>query len=221
MENLDKAERMLRQCPRGIRAEDFMRKMGFSSRQTAYNYLNSLELKGKAYNEHGLWFPKEVKAHDSSFGTSVEKAPQGHANKKDKFSPQKEAFLYRCFERLDYIASINNHGSSFEAYRDLRSLIWTLPSPIKDKLRPMIEKTDEALRNCKDEWVRKKRLVPQLPPALLNRTSEVVREKPKIRFIQEFVNRKPQRKAIAFHSVEKLVDEISSLLHEQLEKETL
>jgi len=60
MGNLDKAERMLRQCPHGIKAADFMRKMGFLSRQTAYNYLNSLELKGKAYNEHGLWFPKEV-----------------------------------------------------------------------------------------------------------------------------------------------------------------
>jgi len=91
MENLDKAERMLRQCPHGIRAADFMRKMGFRSRQTAYNYLNSLELKGKAYNEHGLWFPKEGKAQDSSLDTSVEEAMQKLAKKKDEFSIEEVA----------------------------------------------------------------------------------------------------------------------------------
>lgn len=145
--------------------------------------------------------------------------PKSSKKPKETLSFQ-EVFLHRCFNKLDQIISANLYSNSLSAYYDLRSFIWTLPSPIKDKLRPMIKKTDEALRNCKDEWVRKKRLIPQLGPALLNSPSEVVREKREIRFIQELVSRESERKAIAFHSVEKLVDEISSFLHEQLEKET-
>lgn len=122
----------------------------------------------------------------------------------------KEAFLYRWFNKLDRIRSDNLIASSLSAYRELRSLIWTLSSPVKDKLRPMIKKTDEALRNCKDEWVEEG-----------TRLVDLGRGETKIFPIKKLVvNAKKERERIAFHAVEKLVDEVSSLLHEQLEKET-
>jgi len=61
MEKLDEADRLLRQFPHGIRAAEFASKLGVQ-RQSAYDYLNSLDVRGKAWNEHGLWYPKEPPA---------------------------------------------------------------------------------------------------------------------------------------------------------------
>ncbi len=62
MENLDKVERLLRQFPNGIRAAELAKKLGIG-RSRVYDYLNSMEARGKARNEHGLWYPKaQVKA---------------------------------------------------------------------------------------------------------------------------------------------------------------
>ena len=55
MENLDKLEKLLRQFPHGARAAELAKKMGVS-RSAVYDYLNSLETRGKARNEHGLWY---------------------------------------------------------------------------------------------------------------------------------------------------------------------
>jgi len=55
MENLDKVDRLLRQIPSGIRAVEVAKKLGIS-RSGAYDYLNTLEARGKARNEHGLWY---------------------------------------------------------------------------------------------------------------------------------------------------------------------
>jgi len=99
-----------------------MKKMGFSSRQTAYNYLNSLELKGKAYNEHGLWFPKEGKVRDPNLGSSVEEALRKLAEKKDEFSLEEvagevgsppsgiEASIYRFVKKHDWETYRSSNG---------------------------------------------------------------------------------------------------------------
>ena len=58
MEKLDKVDKLLRQFPHGARAVELARKMGVS-RSAVYDYLNSLEARGKAYSEHGLWYPKK------------------------------------------------------------------------------------------------------------------------------------------------------------------
>lgn len=64
MEKLDRADKLLRQFPHGIRAVDFAQEFGVK-RQNAYDFLNSLEVRGFAYSEHGLWFPKENEIHDT------------------------------------------------------------------------------------------------------------------------------------------------------------
>ena len=60
MEKLDKADKLLRQFPHGIRAVDVARKLNIHRTQS-YDYLSSLEARDKAYSEHGLWFPKNQK----------------------------------------------------------------------------------------------------------------------------------------------------------------
>jgi len=55
MDNLDSCYKVVQQSSaKGISADDIAEKLGVH-RTTAYNYLNSLELMGKVYNEHGSW----------------------------------------------------------------------------------------------------------------------------------------------------------------------
>jgi DNA-binding FadR family transcriptional regulator len=59
MENLDKLEKLLRQFPHGARAAELAEKMRVS-RSAVYDYLNGLEARGKARNEHGLWYSTAI-----------------------------------------------------------------------------------------------------------------------------------------------------------------
>lgn len=125
--------------------------------------------------------------------------PQWPISKKKGTLSFEDAFLHRCFKELDRIIVCNLHINSVEAYFDLRSFIWTLPSQIKDKVRPIIKKTDEALRNCPDEIVKFKRAGHN---------------------IEKTVDKTRERRMIAFQSVEELVDKVSTFLHEEFGKET-
>jgi len=58
MENLDKVDKLLRQFPHGAKATELARKLGVS-RSAIYDQLNSLEARGKARNEHALWYPTD------------------------------------------------------------------------------------------------------------------------------------------------------------------
>lgn len=55
MENLDKLDKLLRQFP-GNRAVFYAEKLGWS-RSKVYDYLNSLQLRGKTYSQNHLWYP--------------------------------------------------------------------------------------------------------------------------------------------------------------------
>ena len=69
---LDKADKLLRQFPKGITALDFAEKLGQAvrkrpyGRQTGYDYLNSLGLKKRAKKRGTLWYPKEAEAEEQS-----------------------------------------------------------------------------------------------------------------------------------------------------------
>jgi hypothetical protein len=59
MENLDNCYKVvLQSSSKGINAVGISEKLGVH-RTTVHNYLNSLELTGKVYNEHGLWFARK------------------------------------------------------------------------------------------------------------------------------------------------------------------
>lgn len=57
-ENLDRCYKVVQQSSsKGINAVDTARELGVH-RTTVHNYLNTLELMGKVYSEHGLWYAK-------------------------------------------------------------------------------------------------------------------------------------------------------------------
>jgi hypothetical protein len=56
--NLEECYKLVRQSgSKGIRAAELARKMG-KDRSTIYDYLNSLEVRGRILNNHGLWYAK-------------------------------------------------------------------------------------------------------------------------------------------------------------------
>jgi len=65
MENLDRCYKVVQQSRTGINAINVGKKIN-KHRATAHSYLNSLELMGKVYSEHGLWYPKETSAKKPS-----------------------------------------------------------------------------------------------------------------------------------------------------------
>jgi hypothetical protein len=66
MDNLDKAEKLLRQFPNGLSVENFAKKLGVKIRgkpfvrSTGYDYLNSLEIRGLAHYVRGTAYPGKV-----------------------------------------------------------------------------------------------------------------------------------------------------------------
>jgi sugar-specific transcriptional regulator TrmB len=57
MKKLDKCHNAVLQSSKGISADGVAEKLGVH-RTTVYGYLNSLELMGKVYSEHGTWYAK-------------------------------------------------------------------------------------------------------------------------------------------------------------------
>jgi hypothetical protein len=64
MENLNKLDKLLRQFPHGARAEELAKRMGIC-RTRIYDYLDSLEVRGRARNEHSLWYPNDANQSDT------------------------------------------------------------------------------------------------------------------------------------------------------------
>jgi predicted ArsR family transcriptional regulator len=63
MEKLDSCYKVVQQSSakrKGISAVEIAEQLGVH-RTTVHSYLNSLEFMGKVYNEHGLWYAKDVK----------------------------------------------------------------------------------------------------------------------------------------------------------------
>ena len=70
MKKIDKLEKLLRQNRHGIRIVDASRKLGLH-RSTIYKYLNSLDLKGLAYFEKGIAYPKKPTKEKSANVTKL------------------------------------------------------------------------------------------------------------------------------------------------------
>lgn len=61
MENLDKCYKVVQQSRTGISAIKVAEELKVH-RTTAHSYLNTLELMGRVYSQHGLWYIKEEKS---------------------------------------------------------------------------------------------------------------------------------------------------------------
>ena len=72
MEKVEKADKLLRQFPKGITASEFAKELGKQirkepyRRQTGYDQLNSLVLRGKAEKKGSLFYPKIAQSEKSS-----------------------------------------------------------------------------------------------------------------------------------------------------------
>jgi len=61
MENLERCYKVVQQSRTGISAIKVAEELEVH-RTTAHSYLNTLELMGKVYSQHGLWYDKEEKS---------------------------------------------------------------------------------------------------------------------------------------------------------------
>jgi len=103
----------------------------------------------------------------------------------------KDTFLLRCFKKLDEIGS-SNLQDSVTAFLKLRSFIMTLPPSLKEKIKPDYARTEKSFLE------RKHLSFPiNLDLMLLGRM---------------------EREEIGAPEVDYLIDKISTLLHEQLER---
>ena len=106
--------------------------------------------------------------------------------------PMSQFFINQFWKELDTIRH-ENVGDSLIAFIELRSLIKTLPPTQKDKLIPNVQKVDQQIRETK--------VNPTLPTSYHNLLAQQqTREK---------------RKQVAFGLVEALIEEVSTVLHEE------
>jgi len=105
MEKEDKCDKLLRQFPNGIRISILAQKLEVT-RSTVYDYLNSLELKGKAHYEKGIAYPKKP---------SIEEKPVS------------EFFINQFWRNLDNVRHLCASGDLTKAFYGLRSLAKTWP----------------------------------------------------------------------------------------------
>lgn len=122
-EKLDKADTLLRQFPKGIRIRVFAAKLGTIirgepyARQTGYDYLNSLVLRGKARFDKGIAYPVDSKLEKETF----------HVGK---------GFLDGCFTELEKISYMSVNDDQMKALKAISHLVWRLPK-CRDKKRLM------------------------------------------------------------------------------------
>lgn len=101
-----------------------------------------------------------------------------------------DAFLHRCFKKLDEICT-SNQKHSLQAFLQIRSFIMTLPPSLKEKVRPDLAKAEKSfLERNKISLPIKKDL--------------------------SFMLMHGDEEEIGAPEVDYLVDKISTLLHEQL-----
>lgn len=137
MENLDKCYKIVQQSSKtGISAIDLAERLKIH-RTTAHSYLNTLELMGKVYSQHGLWYPKEPIQKD-------------HAERKESKSSFK--YMQKLYEKIIELrlnpqqryredGSIYYYHNTFEIIPTIKILI---------NMHPLLkEQIVEAVKNSK------------------------------------------------------------------------
>lgn len=127
-ENLERCYKIVQQSRTGVRAVEVAEKLDVH-RTTAHSYLNTLELMGKVYSEHGLWYPKEAKTKEE-IGLNVKDFAHG--------------FFKETISEIKY-----NLENDFipSAFRLTVLLYKSLPKQIEEKIKPELEKALEKLHD--------------------------------------------------------------------------
>ncbi|MCD6241839.1 HTH domain-containing protein [Candidatus Bathyarchaeota archaeon] len=154
MDNLERCYKLLQQSSsKGIRAVEVASKLGVH-RTTAHSYLNTLELMGKVYSEHGLWYAKDRK--DESIGEkeielTIKLPPL------DEEERQREAELRYIAEKYG-LESLKLRLKFLEELRTIKIKGKNIED-IKEQLPKLIIETLEKTRKeSKSLWKRKIKL---------------------------------------------------------------
>ena len=130
MEKLEECYKVVQQSSsKGIRAVEVAEKLGVH-RTTAHDYLNTLELMGRVYNQHGLWFAKEPA----------------------DIKPIVVNVLAEIKEEIEKIREDYVKGNMKEADRRLFLLVFTklsnikLPENLKKEIEELINEYNEKLK---------------------------------------------------------------------------
>lgn len=125
MENLNKCYKVVQQsCSNGISAKDVAKKLDIH-RVTAHSYLNTLELMGKVYSEHGLWYPSKNESQEQAIIPKY--------------------LIERFWKEEEEIEKENIYGDPFKAHEKARLLWLKLPSPIKENLQQTFDEVQKGL----------------------------------------------------------------------------
>lgn len=126
MENLDRCDKVVQQSSaKGISAIEIAEKLNVH-RTTVHSYLNTLELAGKVYSEHGLWYPKETKGKERTLIQNY--------------------LIERFWREEEQIEKEYVEGNPFKAYEKANFLRLKLPEKHQKKLIPIFEEVAQEIR---------------------------------------------------------------------------
>jgi len=151
MDNLERCYKIVQQSSsKGIRAIEVAERLGVH-RTTAHSYLTTLELMGKVYSEHGLWYAKDRK--DESIGEKeIEltiKLPPW-----DEEERQREAEL-RYIAKKYGLSNLESYLKFLEELRTIRVKGKNIED-VKEQLPKLIMETlEKTKKESKSFWKRK------------------------------------------------------------------
>ena len=151
MDNLERCYKIVQQSSsKGIRAIEVAERLGVH-RTTAHSYLTTLELMGKVYSEHGLWYAKDRK--DESIGEkeielTIKLPPL------DEEERQREAEL-RYIAKKYGLSNLESYLKFLEELRTIRVKGKNIED-VKEQLPKLIMETlEKTKKESKSFWKRK------------------------------------------------------------------
>jgi len=138
-EMLDKVQRVLRQSPQGKKISDLAKKLG-KKRSTVYGYLNTLELRGKAYFQRGTAYLEKPAS-----GKRFVQEPSATV-----VSSRTKADLRKRYEEILLLDSVDRTRSV--AYRKSEQWCHSIPSPYQEKLMPTFVTGKLELGRIRQKW---------------------------------------------------------------------
>jgi DNA-binding MarR family transcriptional regulator len=134
LDNLERSYKVVQQSSsKGISASDLKERLKVH-KTTAHGYLNSLELMGRVYSQHGLWYS------NTSIRTASSERDE-YQRLEDEIEKAKEDFI---------------RGQRFEAQARLDLAVITIPSEKRSpQLQNMITEIREAFTQSERFWARR------------------------------------------------------------------
>ena len=151
MDNLERCYKIVQQSSsKGIRAIEVAERLGVH-RTTAHSYLTTLELMGKVYSEHGLWYATKSKGEsigEKEIELTIKLPPS------DEEERQREAEL-RYIAKKYGLSNLESYLKFLEELRTIRVKGKNIED-VKEQLPKLIMETlEKTKKESKSFWKRK------------------------------------------------------------------